>query len=831
MNNIEQALTSIFKKYRIVFWYDTKKELRNEFDALELPEVEKIELDSNEFGVKYRILKLHPDQKFILYREGPQPADLDNWLLDVQLAYGAFRTDQAGLWITEMELGIEFAELVYEHADFFTVSKRREKLKALIHANDTPGMIRLKMLAVCAMADPRVDEITESLLAEMADGEEEKFNLIRRCGLDSFLWEQLKRTFGYHSDAAGMRDFVIELFKSCYAMGTEGEIRLTGDALVFLKRWKDSIRHHAAFEKLSNECADFLKIEQNLQKQDYHRLMELDYFRLIDQKILSDLIKNVAERTISEGECAQVVRQRRQSHWYRDFAHLYEAVDQASQFIHRLDEIDLTMPSLDEGIRRYAQLWFLLDQLYRKYIYHVSQSGQTTIMQKLSDQIENLYSNNFLSVLNNNWQQRVDETQNWQALPVPIQSRFFSHFVKPFLDKRKKVFVVISDALRYEVGQELQSLIRQEDRYEAAIEPCLSMLPSYTQLGMAALLPNREIGFAGNDMAGVWVDGQNAQGTAYRNKILQSAITGAARAIRADELLAMNKEDCRALIRDHDVVYVYHNRIDATGDKRESEERTFEAVEETLEELVKIIKKLTAANANNLLVTADHGFIYQHRVLDESEFCTSEPEGEQIIHRDRRFVIGKNLLDKPGLRKFASSELGLHGDFDVQIPKSISRLRLKGSGSRFVHGGASLQEVVIPVVKINKKRKSDISAVGVEILQGASTVITSGQIAATFYQSEPASEKVQPRYLRAGIYNQQGELISDRHDLTFDLSSENPREREIKVQFLLTKKADEANGQNVTLRLDEKLGGTSHYSEYKTIRYLMRRSFTSDFDF
>ena len=44
--------------------------------------------------------------------------------------------------------------------------------------------------------------------------------------------------------------------------------------------------------------------------------------------------------------------------------------------------------------------------------------------------------------------------------------------------------------MRYEIGDELLSLIRQEDRYSAELEPALSMLPSYTQLGMAALLPN-----------------------------------------------------------------------------------------------------------------------------------------------------------------------------------------------------------------------------------------------------------------------------------------------------------------------------------------------------
>ena len=831
MDNIAHALTRLFKKHRILFWFDNKKELRREFDALDLPGVEKIELDNNAFGVKLRILKEAPEQQFLLYREGEQPADLDNWLLDVQLAHGMFRTDQAGLWLNELALGVEFGEIVHAHANFFNASRRREKLKSLLEADDTPGMIRLKMMAVCTAADPRIDAIMENLLAELAGGGEERFKLIQRCDLDTFLWEQLKRTFGYQSESVGLQDFVIELFKSCYAMGTDGEIRLNGDALVFLKRWKDSIRHQTAFEKLSNDCADFLKIEQALQKQDYRSLLELDYFRLIDQKILSDLVKHVVERTISAGECALVVRQRRQSHWCSDFAHLYEAVDHAVQFMHQLDEIDLSMPSLAEGVRRYTESWFRLDQLYRKFVYHVSQSGQTTIMQKLVDQMENRYANSFLAVLNNNWQQLVDDTPKWQALPILLQNRFFSYYVKPFLDNRKKVFVVISDAFRYEIGHELQGLIRQEDRYEATVEPCLGMLPSYTQLGMAALLPNSEIAFAENDTAGIWVDGQNTAGTAYRNKILQAIPKINARAIRADDLLATTKAECRGIIRDHDVVYVYHNRIDATGDRRESEERTFEAVEESLVELVKIVKKLTSANASNLIITADHGFIYQHRVLDESDFCTSEPEGEKIIHRDRRFIIGEKLEEKPGLRKFTASELGLHGDLEIQIPKSTSRLRLKGSGSRFVHGGASLQELVIPVVRINKKRKSDISAVGVEILQGASTVITSGQIAAAFYQTEPVTDKVHPRYLRAGIYNQDGELISDRHDLIFDLSSENPREREIRVQFVLTQKADDANGQHVALKLEEKLAGTSHYREYKSVRYMMRRSFTSDFDF
>ena len=101
----------------------------------------------------------------------------------------------------------------------------------------------------------------------------------------------------------------------------------------------------------------------------------------------------------------------------------------------------------------------------------------------------------------------------------------------------------------------------------------------------------------------------------------------------------------------------------------------------------------------------------------------------------------------------------------------------------------------------------------------------------TFYQVQPTTDKVRSRYLRAGIYTQSGDLISDSHDLNFDIASENPRERELQVRFLLTKKADEANNQEVILRLEEKLSGTTHYQEYKSIRYLIRRSFSSDFDF
>jgi uncharacterized protein (TIGR02687 family) len=830
-DRIAQALTKLFNRHRIVFWYDAKQELRDDFEAFSLPGIEKLELTNNEFGVKYRILREQPEQKFLLYRDGPQPNELDNWLLDVQLAHGEFRTDQVAIWLSELELGLEFADVVQNHAEFFQAVKRKDALKKMLRGDDTPGQIRLKMLAVCAGSEPRMDSVVENLLQELAEGRDDKIKLIGRCTVDGFLWEQLTRCYGYPSNEPSIRDFAIELFKSCYAMGTDGQVKLTGDALVFLKRWKDSRQFENCFETLSAECADVLNIEQDLAKRDLPELIELDYFRLIDQKIISDLVRAVASRTLSSGDVALWVRQRRQGHWYREFRHLYEAIDFAAQFLQVLGEVNLEVDSLASSVERYCRAWYRLDQLYRKFTVHVRMSGQASLMETLTEQIENLYSNNYLLKLGDSFQTLVDSAIKWEASPVRRQREFFEHWVRPFLRKDNKVCVIISDAMRYEIGEELLSLIRQEDRYSAEIEPALSMLPSYTQLGMAALLPNKELAIADNETGTVLVDGQSSQGTANRTKILQMALNGCGQAIAAEDFMAMNRDDSRELLKANQVLYIYHNRIDHTGDKMHSEGQAFEAAEQTLDDLLKLVKKLTAANANNLLITADHGFIYQHREIAESDFLSVEPEGEVILYRDRRFILGKKLKLSPGMHTFKADQLGLCGDVEVQIPKSINRLRLKGSGSRFVHGGASLQEVVIPVIKINKKRQSDVTAVEVDILRGASSVITSGQLAVTLYQAGPVTDKIQPRVLRAGIYSETRELISDSHDLVFDLTSENPRERELQLRFVLSRKADEANGQEVILRLEEKHAGTSHYKEYKSLRYMMRRSFTSDFDF
>ena len=831
---IQHALSNLFDKQRIVFWYDTRREFYADFEALNLPGVEKIELANNEFGVKYRVLREQPEQKFLLFKNGPEPEYLANWLLDVQLASGStFRTDQVALWLAELELGPDTYALLKSHLVFFEAAKRREKLKTLLERSDSDSTLRKKMLAVCLGCDSsRTDAMLETLLAELADGSDAKWKLVERCNLQNHFWELMKRAYGYNSETPGLQDFVIELFKSCFLSEVDAgyKPRLTSDAKVFVQRWKDSRLNAQAFEVLSSHCAEILQIEDKLQGLEYRTLMSVDEFEAIDRKILSDLVRDVTARTVSAQDIEQWVRQRRQGHWFDRYQHVYQAVEHAAHFVQMLELTQLEIDSLADGVHKYTQNWFKLDQRYRKFIYHTRESGQASLLQVLNQQVENLYTNNYLSHLNVRWQQFVDACQQWEAPPVVSQANFFARFVQPTLSRKGKVCVLISDAFRYEVGEELQSLIRREDRFDAELNPALSCLPSYTQLGMASLLPHKTLQI-GEDCSGeVFADGISATGTANRARILAQTVR-ASTAVLAKDVLSMGKEESRALVRDHDVVYVYHNLIDKIGDTRDTEERVFGAAEETLEELLRVIKKLANANASNIVVTADHGFIYQHHPLQDSDFLSTEPNGDEILYTDRRFVLGHRLREHSSFKTFQPQQLSLAGSLQVQIPKSINRLRLKGSGSRFVHGGATLQEVVIPVISINKKRHSDIGKVDVELIGGGSKTISTGQLAVMLYQTEPVTDKRQPRRLRVGFYSLDGEPISDAQELIFDMTSDNSREREATVRFILSRKADNYNNQQVELRMEEPVDGTSHYTRYQSVRYTIRRSFTSEFDF
>ena len=831
--HITRGLQAQFDRYRIVFWYDAKQELREAFDEVSLPDVAKIEIQNDEFSIKHRVLKQEPEQKFLIYKHGPEPEKLtDNWLLDVQMAHGVFQATQTQVLLAELGLDLGFADTLAAHEEFFRSKKRTEDLKAILDPEDDRISLRFKLLLIATGSDQDIEGVVGSLFAEQANQSDEIQRLLKRCNLEAFLWDQLERRYGYVTEEPSISDFALELFKSCFLIAVGGDAKLNSESQVLFRRWKNDKNNADTFEILSREFEEALNIKMTLAETDFRKIIDVDLFEQIDRYILRSMASELAGQHLKRADVENWVRTRRKHHWYDTYRHVYEALFYASEFLNEISQVSLGMDGFDDAISRYSKTWFKIDQLYRKFIHHLRKASQPTLLGDIAEVVENRYENDYLLRLNDAWQTHVDRSTVWKSETIPSQKDFYSRFVKKLRDKDTKAVVVISDAMRYEVGEELLRRIREQDKFDAQIEPILSSLPSYTQLGMASLLPHEQLAISDPEKAVVSINGNPTTGLENRKKILASNPNGDRTAAwQATDFLELKSIDAKEIIRDHDILYIYHNVIDATGDSAKTEEKVFEAVEDALVELVTLVRKLTSANAGHIFVTADHGFIYQNRDLQESDYLSVKPEGDEILFQDRRFILGRGLNEHPSFKKFNASELGLDGDIEVLIPKSINRLRRKGSGAKYVHGGASLQEVIVPVLKINKGRQNDIALVDVSILTGATKTITTGQLSVRFYQEEAITEKIQPRKLRLGIYALDGTLLSDTHELMFDMTSSNPRDREQKAQLLLSKSADAYNNEEVVMRLDEQHAGTSHFKEYKSTRYTIKRSFSNDFDF
>jgi uncharacterized protein (TIGR02687 family) len=831
-DRISASLGRLFDDHRIVFWYDAARETGSEFDAVDLPGVTKVEIVNNEFGLKYRMLRQEPGARFLVYKDGPEPIEAENWLLDLQLATAVFKADQAGILLGELGLPPQFESVVREHLEFYRSKTRVVELKRLLQTSDTQTQVRLRMLAVCAGAEGGLDTVIEALLGQLAEGRDDAMRLIDRSGLTQVFWKHVGNTYGYQPAQPDFEDFAITFFQTAYLRSLGEDGKLNAETLLVFRRWKNNRHWEAAFETLSTRYQGLLKIAEELSRRDFRSLMNIDNFEDVDRYIIRQLVHAMSRQTVSALEVLKWVRERRQSHWYSTYEDIYQAIGVATEFQQALAEANLGMTSPAEGVKRYVASWFKLDQLYRKFIYHMQKSGHASLLAELYDAVENRYTNSFLLKLNDAWQDQVSAMTEWEFPGYPRQDNFYREQAAEFRRKDQKVAVIISDALRFEVAEECLRRIRALNRFDADLKPMISALPSYTQLGMAALLPNEELALAPDGSGAVLSGGESTQGLSAREKLLSKGRAGdRVRALKAEEVMNMRADEGKELFRDHDVVYIYHNHIDAIGDKLQTEEQLPKAAEDTIEDLTKLVRKLTSANFSNILITADHGFLYQHRALGESDFAIADPRGDEILLRNRRFVIGRGLHATPGMKKFSSANLGLAGDLDVLIPNSINRLRVKGSGSRFVHGGASLQEIVIPVIRVGKQRDPDVNQVEVQIIVSGRSQITSGQTTVVFYQAQPVSEKMQARELTAGIYAADDSLISDEHILLFDFASENAREREMPRKFLLSRDAEKFNNQDVFLKLRERVGKTSHYQDYTSHCFQLKRGITTDFDF
>lgn len=830
MNKIAETLIKSFEKHRIIFWYDAKVELKDQFDELEIAGVKKVHVQDNQFEIKYQISKQFPTDKFLLYFDVDKPSNEDNWLLDLELAHHLFHTDLEASFLQEMGLEYHFKELVSEHIEFFKAKTRRLKLKEMLGVGDKHRDIKYKMLTlVFATENVSFRTFIHAHASAYADGNSKYEKDLERYNLTDFYWGELDRKFNYQNDQPSIYDFLLEIFNKNFCLIVNSDI--PKESRLLLSLWKDSIQYRGSFGSISDRIALDIDIESKLNEASLEEIIGDDLFKLSDLKVIHDLVDLINLESISNDKVSQLIKQRENKFWYDDYSALYKSLAVASELIAMVRKYSASSyDTISEGVEHYASTLYEIDQLYRKFIWNYRRSNQNKILADLAKKVEKVYTNDWLLTFSNNWQSVIDQLDVWPSDTRKSQNKFFDTHVKPFTKKKQRLFVIISDALRYECGEELTKRLQAEKRYEASIDCMLSTLPSYTQLGMAAMLPHKELAMHKKSDT-VDADGMSTIGIQGRTKVLAVNSGVRATAVKAEDFMKMNSsQEGRRFVKEYDLIYIYHNRIDKTGDDKTSEERVFEAVEDELQFLAELVKKIGNMNGINMMITSDHGFLFQHNELAESDYCTWNHRGE-VWKENRRFVIGEGLGGDSACKSFKGKDLNVASDIDVLIPKSINRLRIKGSGSRFIHGGASLQEIVIPLIKVSKKKQDTIDMVDIDIIK-TSDKITTNILSISFLQSDLVSEQFLPRPIRAAIYAEDGELLSDQFKYNFDIEEGSERMREVKHSFQMSAKASgKYKNQSVKLILEEPVEGSNKWKEYKNYLYTLNISFTNDFDF
>ena len=827
---LEKSLTARFEQgpkagsRHIAFWYDPEAEFADDVDELAASlGASVIRPNGDEFAIKHRLLKLEPDQNFVVYRQAQRAEGADNWLLDLELAYGLFSADKAALIGEDLGLKDPAAQaVVAEHETFFKAKERVDRLKKRLDADDDRKTVLAKMSATLLKTEKHsLSELTRKLLLENADGDGNGLSELGNFKLDTFFWSGVTDIYGYDSQSKTIEAFVHWLHKAAQSEfgGLAHNIEIDFD------RWRKDPVSADAMAALANRTEHELQIRADLSWGDYSIVLDKDTYKAYDDTIVAALAAAVADGSANVGEVDRVVRKRQHTFWYPAFEPYYGAIQAASELLTAIASVNFAMSSFDDGLAKYVSTWTRIDRAYRHFIYARRAVEDAKPLEQLSEKVENFYTNKYVEPLATAWQAQVDAVDGRTSDSVTSMRKFYDFYVAPQVARDKRVAVIVSDALRFEVADELASRVRREDKLAAELDPILGVLPSYTQMGMAALLPHTTLGFKGEKSLTV-VDGQRTASTAYRGKILERF---GGHAVLAEAVQGMTGHELRDDLKPHKFVYVYHNEIDKRGDTKATERQVFQAAAETIEALVKLIKRLNSAGIHSVFVTADHGFLFQDRELDDAGYLTEAPQGDSILDKDRRRVVGKGLKKTGAFRHFTPEQLDLSSDYEVLIPKGTKRLKLQGSGSRYVHGGATLQEIVVPVVSVTytKSGAHEVSHVKLAIQQKTNK-ITTNSLSVEIAQTEPTSDKVQARDVRVAIWHGT-DPITKIHDLRFDFASSDQRERIHKVALTLGPDATAHKDQDVELRVEGLIPNTDTWSVVTKAIYQLKLSYGADF--
>lgn len=825
---IESALNRIFheENERIVFWNDPDCEFQNEVPFLDLGAVSLVRLDeAGALEVKCQVEKGDPEGKYLLYSPAEEPDYGDDWLLDIRLYSRSFRADRASMLVDALGLSQQRmrAHLALRRK-FFDNRERLGKLQALATANDDEQALDRKMIAVvCRAEQPEPFIILRTLFQAMAqegglEASPAVWEQVEKFDLDTPFWDMVYDNFGYKAENPSMKNLLLRMLASEFSNKLNGDkpqklsnLLLpkagTQNALVFLAQWRDSSSTAASYDLLSAEVAEALGIAEIAGDYELDNLQEVMTFLDVEQAIargLRDRVRDTADTMDAKTVC-EIVRLRQDGHWASSKASgsdsipripihgAYNALAAAAEFFALRNNYKDEFPFADtaELYELYVKELFRFDQLYRHFCEQadLAEGAGWDLLKPLREDIEATYCHWYLVRLGIGWGKCLDGglLERWRINDVPNQQDFYKKHVFPQLENndRTRVFVIISDAFRFEAAQELCMLLNGEYRLQAKLNTQLGVLPSYTALGMAALLPGKKLSYG--QSGEVMLDGKPTASLEQRNAILES-VEGMA--IRADDILALTKEEGRQRISGKRVVYVYHNTIDAVGDSASTEADTFAAVRTAIDELANLTRFIiNYLNGNYIVITADHGFLFSESAPTETDKSKLDNKPVGANTSKKRYVLGEELGSYEGtFHGKTSATAGTEDTMEFLVPKGVNRFHFVG-GARFVHGGAMLQEIVVPVITVNhKKDKSGREVtksrpVSVSVL-GATHRITTPRHRFQLLQMEAVSERVKPVTLKVAVYEGDA-AVTNIETITFDSTSDSMSERQKDVYLVL----------------------------------------------
>jgi uncharacterized protein (TIGR02687 family) len=268
--------------------------------------------------------------------------------------------------------------------------------------------------------------------------------------------------------------------------------------------------------------------------------------------------------------------------------------------------------------------------------------------------------------------------------------------------------------------------------------------------------------------------------------------------------------------------------VDAIGDDGATENRTFQAVNDAINELAELVRKAQMHfNTSTVIVTADHGFLFQQSKLEAADRTSLAEKPADVIKSKKRYVVGQNLPEpKDALYGSTRVTAGTESDTKFWVPKGANRFHFVG-GARFVHGGVMPQEIVVPILTVKALRGEDAAArtkskVGVMSAKPGLKMVNNIQ-SFDFLQTDAVDDMKLPMTATVGIYDGQT-LVSSEEVITFDSSSDSMNDRVKKVRLSLQSSKFNRNNDYFLIIKDKDLD-----TEIDRYKVTIDLAFTDDF--